>query len=360
LVGVVTTELEPDVLLVRIPVHVGTEYGDPETVVEPSLSGAARSSPERSAYLPPRRRVCVRLEDAVDVSVERFDSNPLVTPDSDPRIGSNINGPSVVCVPDWVSDPLGRYYCYFAHHDGDYIRLAYADDVRGPWTVHTPGTLHIGATQFDGHIASPDVHVDHGEERFRMYFHGCCGPFDHPAGEFGQATDAAVSDDGVDFDATGAVLGDFYFRVWSHRGTHYAVDRWGHLYRSEDPLAPFERRHQLIPRCRHFAVDRIDPDTVRLFLTRDGDRPERVQVGALDLSRPVDEWRIDPHPPETVLWPTESYEGGDLPIESSEEGAADAPVRALRDPAVFDAEDGTYLFYSTAGERGIAGAEIVS
>ena len=31
---------------------------------------------------------------------------------------SNINGPSLVRVPEWVEDPLGKYYLYFAHHRG--------------------------------------------------------------------------------------------------------------------------------------------------------------------------------------------------------------------------------------------------
>ncbi len=41
--------------------------------------------------------------------------------------GSNIAGPSLVRVPDWVENPLGRYYLYFADHRGTYI-LACARD----------------------------------------------------------------------------------------------------------------------------------------------------------------------------------------------------------------------------------------
>ena len=29
---------------------------------------------------------------------------------------ANINGPSVLRVPDWVENPLGQYYLYFAQH----------------------------------------------------------------------------------------------------------------------------------------------------------------------------------------------------------------------------------------------------
>ena len=55
---------------------------------------------------------------------ERLASNPLITPQTDASIGANINGPSLIRVPDWVAHPLGRYYLYFADHNGKYIRLA--------------------------------------------------------------------------------------------------------------------------------------------------------------------------------------------------------------------------------------------
>jgi hypothetical protein len=54
-------------------------------------------------------------------------------------MGDNICGPAILRVPPWVSNPLGRYYLYFVDHKGDYIRLAVADELHGPWTMHTPG-----------------------------------------------------------------------------------------------------------------------------------------------------------------------------------------------------------------------------
>ena len=61
----------------------------------------------------------------------------------DDRMGDNINGPSLIKVPDWIENPLGQYYLYFAHHQGTHIRLAYADRLEGPWTTHAPGTLQL-------------------------------------------------------------------------------------------------------------------------------------------------------------------------------------------------------------------------
>lgn len=83
------------------------------------------------------------------------------------------NGPSLIRVPAWVKNPLGRYYLYFAHHNGKYIRLAYADRLEGPWKIHAPGALHLtNAPGCHGHIASPDVIVDETRREIRMYFHG--------------------------------------------------------------------------------------------------------------------------------------------------------------------------------------------
>ena len=65
------------------------------------------------------------------VRVERLLDAPIITPDLHPSIGVNIQGPSLIRVPDWVSEPLGAYYLYFADHKGSYIRLAYADDLLG-------------------------------------------------------------------------------------------------------------------------------------------------------------------------------------------------------------------------------------
>jgi hypothetical protein len=82
------------------------------------------------------------------VRVDRLVDRPIVGPTLDPSIGQNIQGPSLIRVPDWVTSPLGRYYLYFAHHKGVYIRLAAADDLEGPWRIHRPGTLHLKDSGF--------------------------------------------------------------------------------------------------------------------------------------------------------------------------------------------------------------------
>ena len=94
------------------------------------------------------------------VAIRRFSQNPIITPPLNATLGTNINGPSLIRVPNWLQGALGRYYLYFAHHQGKHIRLAYADRLEGPWTVHEPGVLSLEESLFVGHVASPDVHID--------------------------------------------------------------------------------------------------------------------------------------------------------------------------------------------------------
>jgi hypothetical protein len=82
------------------------------------------------------------------VRATRLAQNPLITVDTSVSLGGNVNSPTVIRVPDWVGRPLGRYYMYFANHKGEFIHLAYADAVTGPWKVFEPGVLHVRDTAF--------------------------------------------------------------------------------------------------------------------------------------------------------------------------------------------------------------------
>jgi hypothetical protein len=82
------------------------------------------------------------------VTVERLIDRAIIGPDLHPSIGRNIQGPSLIRVPDWIESPLGRYYLYFADHKGAYIRLAFADELKGPWQIHEPGSLQIVDSYF--------------------------------------------------------------------------------------------------------------------------------------------------------------------------------------------------------------------
>ena len=99
------------------------------------------------------------------VRVERVGDAPIITPASHPSIGTNIQGPSVIRAPAWLADPLGRYLCYFADQKGSFIRLAYADAIEGPWTIHEPGSLHLADSGFLVEDLAIDAEtLDHGIE----------------------------------------------------------------------------------------------------------------------------------------------------------------------------------------------------
>lgn len=281
--------------------------------------------------------------------VERITENPIIVPNMDPRMGSNINGPSLIRVPEWIRNPMGRYYLYFAHHKGTYIRLAYSDHIEGPWSIYEPGTLQLDQTCCTHHIASPDVHVDHGQRKIRMYFHGVC--------ESGQKSFLALSEDGITFSAGSEILGNSYFRVFEWAGAFYAIGMPGIVYRSNDGLSGFEYLGSLpIPRIRHVAVALRDA-MLYLFYSRIGDRPERILLSRIGLSSDVS--RSQPTRPATVLSPQTVYEGADLPLTRSTSGWAQERVRQLRDPAFFREDGREYLLYSVAGEHGIAIARVI-
>jgi hypothetical protein len=274
--------------------------------------------------------------------------------------GANINGPSLIRVPDWVARPLGRYYLYFGHHGGRYIRLAYADDLRGPWRIHAPGARHLDQTPCGRHIASPDVHVDDRNRSIRMYYHGVV--VDDDGKPLDQCTFLATSADGLQFTSDTAVLGKSYFRVFRWNDTWYALANGALLHRSADPATPFEAGPKYFKspvqggRPRHAAVQRVG-DALRVFFSRIGDAPEHIMVANL---RPTDDWTAwIESPPQTLLLPEMPYEGADLPNAPSVSSAAPGRVRQLRDPALYQEQGRTYLLYSIAGESGIAAAELV-
>jgi hypothetical protein len=72
---------------------------------------------------------------------------PIITPNMLPGDdGANINYPSLIKVPEWVANPLGRYYLYFSsHRRSRYIRLVYANEITGPWTVYAPWDADRGS-----------------------------------------------------------------------------------------------------------------------------------------------------------------------------------------------------------------------
>ena len=322
----------------------------------------------------------------------RLTDAPIIFPALHTSIGENIQGPSLIRAPSWIPSPLGKYYLYFADHKGSYIRLAYSDNLAGPWKIYPPGSLQLSNSRFltkpphaskkeleeikvrrqsdrgigfrwnsdelphdllteltTPHIASPDVHVDNENNEIVMYFHGL-----EALGT--QVTRRAVSKDGINFSVYPEVLSRSYLRAFKHAGETYALVMPGQIYRFQGGLPPLEAGPLLFNRnMRHAALLKIE-DRLYVFWSQVGDTPERILLSIIDLR--VD-W-LDWHETNSVevLRPERSWEGFDSPLEPSVRSVAYGHVNQLRDPAIFCEDEHIYLLYSTAGESGIGIAEL--
>ena len=341
-------------------------------------------------------------------TVERLPRNPVISLVAEEHGYVNINGPSVIRVPDWVERPLGRFYMYFAHHKGSYIRLAVADTLTGPWTVYDPGVLQLSNSGFpealvgeaDGseglselfstfspqvardylllgyratvtdpalrrergmssatnrkpHIASPEVIVDQERQQLVMYFHG----YD---GSGGQRSRIATSTDGLNFEVQPGEVFSTYLRSFQHAGQYYLLGMPGVLYRGDSPLGPFQPRDLLLfePDMRHAGL-LVEDDTLYVLWSKVGYAPERILLSRVAIG--PDDWNLwQASAPVDLLSPGEDWEGVSLPVVPSLRGELDEAANELRDPFVFRDEDGQlYLFYVGGGEQAIGIARLV-
>lgn len=295
----------------------------------------------------------------------RLPQNPIITPALDERMGQNINGPSLIRVPEWLPNRLGNYYLYFGHHQGEYIRLAYADQLEGPWAVYSPGTLPLDATLCFGHIASPDVHIDEANRRLVLYYHGPALRREQLDGDpltarypflGGQRTFVAFSSDGIHFTTNTEILGPSYFRVFRHREWVYALGMPGLFFRSRDGISGFEIGPVLFDQNQRHTAVLVAGDTLSVFYSQAGDCPEHILCATINLADEWMEWQASK--PVSVILPATEYECADLPLLPSERGAIHSRAHQLRDPAIFQENGRIYLLYSVAGENGIAIAEL--
>jgi hypothetical protein len=303
------------------------------------------------------------------IAIRRIGAGPIIDQGMDDSLGDNINGPSLVRVPDWVGRALGRYYLYFAHHEGRHIRLAYADTLAGPWHIHRPGALHLNQTPLPqtvgdapqpawavaagvnglyAHIASPDVHIDPVTRRWTMYFHGM-----EETGE--QVSLVATSADGLNWRVAPRRIAQVYLRAFTHRGTGYALAWAGQMLRATAD-GGFEFGPWLFPEGHRHSAALVRGDTLHVFWTRIGDAPERILHSVIGLTPDWRDWRVA----ETteVLRPELAWEGADLPVTSSRIGTAPTRENGLRDPCFFEEDGRLYLVYAGGGEHALGLAEV--
>jgi hypothetical protein len=330
--------------------------------------------------------LCVDAEESFRVLSRKQIIAASMLPGTD---GENINGPSMIRVPAWVKKPLGRYYLYFAHHNGKHIRFAYANAPEGPWTVHPHKILPIDEHPLlRGHIASPDAIIDEQRQRILLFVHG------RPKAEAvrnipdapGQMSAMAVSADGLNFEPAGALLGPAYLRVFRHRGQWFAVNGRGELFETDALGSPFREIGKVIgpdipdaldpvnlgepgavadrPQrgpdryaVRHSAVDVVG-DRMTIFFSCVGHRPERIFAATVHLRPEPQQWRATDV--QEVLRPEHEWEGATLPLQYSKGGRSRAWENGVRDPGVFREGKRRWLLYSTAGENGIGIAELAN
>jgi hypothetical protein len=231
--------------------------------------------------------------------------------------------------------------------------MAYADGLEGTWTIFDGGVLHLAETPALDHIASPDVHVDHQQKKILMFFHSV-----DDTTTWKQTTYLAESSDGLAFEADIEPKGLPYLRAFELNGQWWAIAKQrggpgGVLLQSPTPKGPFAEGPRFLEGMRHAAV-LPHGNTVDIVFSRIGDAPERLLMTTIEPDRM---WR-SPYQPgvQELLTSETAYEGADLPIEASAVGEEMGPVHALRDPYILRDSSGTYLFYSVAGEFGIAAA----
>ena len=283
-------------------------------------------------------------------------------------------------MPNWVENPLGRYYLYFADHKGRYIRLAYADELTGPWQIHDPGSLQLERSHFPTepieppkdvnttgqldsmklhhsaeyerstpHIASPDVHVVEEQRQIYMYFHGLAS--------YGiQRTRLATSTDGISFRAEQPILCSAYLRVVPFQQSFLGMIMPGVLYELGNRRGPFENGQRLFtPDARHHAM-LVNRTRVHVFWTEVGDAPEHIKVSVIDLRDGFKSLHISQL--GSILKPELDWEGASAKLELSVRSVAYGCVNQLRDPCVFVDDGRVYLLYAGGGESAIGIADL--
>lgn len=340
------------------------------------------------------------------ISAEHF--RQLGAPENE---GNNINGPSVIRIPDWIpkekrAAPAAQYYLYFAHHNGEYIRLAWAETIAGPWQLYgtgedvAPGQRGVldmgddrlitlaGAYSITSHIASPDVHVDDENKQIVLYFHG--GTSHNGLHVQDQKSYVATSPWGLDFSSgiNPVPLGGSYLRVLDVNGILQGLYSSYHV-RARSNTSPWSVAqgeelvgdalwelhdarflefqdiqkadgriaHNGTPRVRHVALYRTG-DRLHVFYTMKGDAPERILVTSVDVNS-VNWFDVAPETsPAEVLRAEREWEGAGIAPERSRKGPEFRLVNALRDPYVLNDRGSLYLFYAGGGERAIGVARL--
>tara|TARA_A100001015_G_scaffold74947_1_gene83181 strand:+ start:1094 stop:2683 length:1590 start_codon:yes stop_codon:yes gene_type:complete len=268
------------------------------------------------------------------------------------NVDKNINGASLIKVPDWITNPLGKYYLYFASHTGKYIRLAYSDCLTEPFKIYDGEVLRLTDTTCKTHIASPDVHIDDKSKKIKMYYHGDTNNF--------QESFISESNDGLSYTNNPKPLGLFYFRVFRYNDKFYSIAKNKNedsiIYESDNWDGEYKPLFTLLPNSRHTAT-LVKDDILYIFYTTVGESPESIYYCKIKLADSVNNWDVIDN--KKLTKPTFEFEGAGSDLIPSNFGSStlrwgEKKLNELRDPCIYREGDDLFLLYSFNGEGGIA------
>lgn len=328
----------------------------------PTLKSGYRDKIHFSDYYTPEIKDIVynHFKDDIDMFDYKFDNTniiskrtPIIDRSSFEFQNDNINNPTVISVPSFINNSIGKFYCYFSNHSGTSIKMAYTDDLNGKWTViDTVFTLRDSAC--DSHIASPEIVVENNE--ILMYYHG------DKNGE--QKTFLAKSSDGINFTrVSDNPLCDFYLRVFKYKNKKYGIAKSGNIssviYDVDNGYVP---KFSLLPKSRHCAVY-VDGDMLYILYSKVGDAPEHIRICNVKLDDDISNWEIIDD--KKLVSSNFKFEGAHLEPIPSMFGSATlryggTDINELRDPFLFRHEDRLYIYYVILGEKKITWAEVIN
>lgn len=275
--------------------------------------------------------------------------------------GDNINGPSIIKVPDFIKNPLGKYYCYFADHGGKYIRMAYSNQITGPYKLYKNGVLHLDNIPGFNHLASPDVHIE--EKKLCMYYH--C-PYKN--GKTSQSTFCSYSNDGLTFISDNINIIHPYFRKFNYKNNLYGLamktvdcNTISYQMKEEGCLSvtvimkqinnTWKEVCEILPWSRHTCILTINNKNY-IFFSSVNDIPEHIKMGELLIDEKNNTYNIINI--KSIIKPELFYENHNEPLNKSKYGSSSDFVRQLRDPYVIKDNEEFYILYTVCGEKGIA------
>lgn len=271
--------------------------------------------------------------------------------------------PTVLDMSQYLSDPMDRFYMYYAPHHSEGLGLATAPHPEGTWKPYS-GNPIITLDQFAGirgHISALEVLFQPEEGRFLGYPHGS-------GLKSGQETVAASSKDGIHFTSisdmpilssdpggTWERSGASYLRVFRYKDMIYGIfkgEKQHGVVRSQDgihwdywpgnPLIEPIAEESEFDRIRHTSVMIIE-GILYLFYstyTKSDLSCELIKLAVWTLADDWEDWG--------EMKRLGSVFGAELSWEENN----------IRDPFLLRYDETVYMYYVGGNEKGIALAKI--